>query len=72
MYTRLAATVSAAMRLMPLGQHEAHAIVCRALAARAVVGRGVMAVAIAPSSFTPLVDIAAMGQQYVPSRLFRS
>jgi urease accessory protein UreF len=30
-YTRLAATVSAAMRLMPIGQHEAHGLLAEAL-----------------------------------------
>jgi urease accessory protein len=72
MYTRLAAAASAAMRLMPLGQLEAHAIVAEALAVVPMVGRDVMARRDRPSSFTPLLDLAAMGQQYVPSRLFRS
>jgi urease accessory protein len=71
-YTRLAAAASAAMRLMPLGQLEAHAIVAASLADVPGVCRGVMARRDRPSSFTPLFDLAAMGQQYVPSRLFRS
>jgi urease accessory protein len=72
MYTRLAATVSTAMRLMAIGQHEAHALLsttpARAPAAvdRVMKGRG------RPSAFTPALDAASMSQQYVHSRLFRS
>jgi urease accessory protein len=71
-YTRLAATVSAAMRLMPIGQTDAHRLLSRTLErVPAVVDR------IAPGhdeleSFTPTMDIAAMTQQYLHSRLFRS
>jgi urease accessory protein len=72
MYTRLAAAASAAMRLMPLGQLEAHVIVTGSLAAVPDVVREVMARRDRPSSFTPYLDLAAMGHQYVPSRLFRS
>jgi urease accessory protein len=72
MYTRLAAAASAAMRLMPLGQLEAHAIVTDSLALVPMVCRDVMTRRDRPSSFTPLFDLAAMGQQYVASRLFRS
>jgi urease accessory protein len=57
-YTRLAATVSAAMRLMPIGQTDAHRLLSRALER--------------VPSFTPMMDIAAMTQQYLHSRLFRS
>ena len=71
-YTRLASTVSAAMRLIPLGQTEAHVLLARALdrvpdvvAAAAARDRG-------PESFTPLVDIASMRHQYLHSRLFRT
>jgi urease accessory protein len=70
-YTRLAATVSAAMRLMPLGQHEAHALLASILArvpeaARATAARPRL------SCFAPALEIAQMSQQYVGSRLFRS
>jgi len=71
-YTRLAATVSAAMRLIPLGQTEAHAMLAATLDQ---VPRVVDAIAernAAIESFTPAADIAAMTQQYVHSRLFRS
>ena len=72
-YTRLAATVSAAMRLMPIGQHEAHALLADALDARAGGGRRRDRRRGAPAaSFAPAIDIAAMSQQYVHSRLFRS
>lgn len=72
MYTRLTAAASAAMRLMPLGQLEAHGIVAAALADVPMVCRDVMVRRDRPWSFAPLFDVAAMGQQYVPSRLFRS
>ncbi len=71
-YTRLAASVSAAMRLLPLGQHEAHLVLARVLrdvpehAARAATGDD------PPHGFTPAIDIAAIRHQYVHSRLFRS
>jgi len=71
-YTRLAATVSAAMRLLPIGQIEAHALLARALdrvppVVDAIASRGGDL-----ESFAPALDIAAMSQQYVHSRLFRS
>jgi urease accessory protein len=74
-YTRLAATVSAAMRLMPIGQADAHARLARALdRVPAVVdalivrdGEGARL-----ESFSPAMDLAAMTQQYLHSRLFRS
>ena len=70
-YTRLASAASAAMRLLPIGQHEAH----RVLAARlrstpSIVDNVVRQPTI--SSFAPALDIASMSQQYVHSRLFRS
>jgi urease accessory protein len=71
-YTRLAATISAAMRLMPIGQTDAHALLARTLervpaAVDLVVGRDARV-----ESFAPAADIAAMTQQYLHSRLFRS
>jgi urease accessory protein len=71
-YTRLAATVSAAMRLMPIGQTEAHRLLSRTLERvpatidRLTVRGG------DPESFAPMMDVAAMTQQYLHSRLFRS
>jgi urease accessory protein len=71
-YTRLAATVSAAMRLMPIGQTEAHAILARTLE-RVPEAVDEIARRDAPiESFAPAAEIAAMTQQYVHSRLFRS
>jgi urease accessory protein len=69
-YTRLAATISAAMRLIAIGQHDAHELLARALdrvpgVAAAASGRDV-------ESFAPALDIAQMTHQYVHSRLFRS
>jgi urease accessory protein len=71
-YTRLAATLSAAMRLMPIGQTGAHALLARTLervpaAVELVASRDARI-----ESFAPAADIAAMTQQYVHSRLFRS
>ena len=70
-YTRLAATVSAAMRLMPLGQHQAHALLAASLdGVPAAVNEAIHR--LEPSSFVPELDLAGMSQQYVHSRLFRS
>jgi urease accessory protein len=72
-YARLAATMSAAMRLMPLGQHEAHAMLAAVLARVPERVEPLLAApALAPRSFAPAMDIAAMSQQYAQSRLFRS
>ena len=69
-YTRLSATVSAAMRLMPIGQTEAHTLLARALdrvprLVAALVARDADAAA-----FTPQLDIALMTHQYLHARLF--
>jgi urease accessory protein len=71
-YTRLSATVSAAMRLMAVGQTDAHTLLARALdrvpsTVDAMVRRDARL-----ESFTPAMDIAVMSQQYLHSRLFRS
>jgi urease accessory protein len=71
-YTRLAATVSAAMRLVPIGQTDAHQLLSRALELVPATIDGVLARQARPESFTPALDIAQMSQQYVHSRLFRS
>jgi len=71
-YTRLAATVSAAMRLMPIGQTDAHRLLSRALARVPAVVDRLTARGGGPESFAPTMDIAAMNQQYLHSRLFRS
>lgn len=74
-YTRLAATVSSAMRLVPIGQHEAHALLAAALArAPAAADRIERSVSRgqALGAFAPAFDLAMMEQQYVGSRLFLS
>jgi urease accessory protein len=71
-YTRLAATVSAAMRLMPIGQTEAHAILARTLDRVPQIVEEIARRNARVESFAPAADIAAMTQQYVHSRLFRS
>lgn len=71
-YTRLASTVSAAMRLISIGQHEAHALLADALRRVPAVASAIADRNAAPESFAPAADIAAMAHQYVHSRLFRS
>jgi urease accessory protein len=70
-YTRLAATISAAMRLMPIGQMDAHALLARTLERVPAVVERVLERSRA-ESFSPAMDIAMMSQQYLHSRLFRS
>jgi urease accessory protein UreF len=72
MYTRLAATASGAMRLMSIGQHEAHALLSATLARVPRVVDDLIARRAPPAAFTPALDIALMEQQYVGSRLFLS
>ena len=72
MYARLASVASAAMRLMPIGQGQAHTILSAMLARVPGTVQQVLAANARPSSFTPAFDIASMSQQYVHSRLFRS
>ena len=74
-YTRLASTISAAMRLMPVGQTAAPALLARAVDRVPAVVDGVIARNRAGeqvASFSPAMDLAAMTQQYLHSRLFRS
>jgi urease accessory protein len=71
-YTRLAATVSAAMRLMAIGQHEAHGLLAEVLRAVPACVDRITQDEAPPRCFTPMMDIAAMSHQYVHSRLFRS
>ncbi len=70
-YTRLASTTSAAMRLMPVGQTDAHTQLAAVLKrVPAVVDS--MAKRTRVESFTPGMDIALMAQGHLHSRLFRS
>ena len=71
-YTRLAATVSSAMRLIAIGQNEAHLLLSRALERVPAVVDAMIARRAKPESFMPALDIAQMTHQYVHSRLFRS
>jgi urease accessory protein len=71
-YTRLASTVSAAMRLLPIGQIEAHALLARQLERLPSIVDAMIARDARAESFAPMMDIAAMTQQYLRSRLFRS
>jgi len=70
-YTRLASATSAALRLMRIGQTDAHAQLARTLERVPMVVEAMTARA-RPESFTPAMDISAMAQQYLHSRLFRS
>jgi urease accessory protein UreF len=71
-YSRLAATVSAAMRVMPVGQTEAHRRLETVLGRVPAIADDVMAPDSIPESFSPALDIAQMSQQYLESRLFRA
>lgn len=72
-YTRLAAIVSAAMRLMPLGQHEGHALLAETLSRVPSLADSVLKDEDGPlGAFTPVLDVMMMSQQYVESRLFKS
>ena len=70
-YTRLASTTSAALRLMRIGQTDAHAQLAKTLE-RVPEVVAAMTTRARPESFTPSMDVAAMTQQYLHSRLFRS
>jgi urease accessory protein len=70
-YTRLASTISAAMRLMPIGQTDAHAQLAGVLR-RVPAVVDAMETRRSVESFAPAMDIAMMSQQYLHSRLFRS
>jgi urease accessory protein UreF len=60
------------MRLVAIGQTDAHRLLSRALEQVPSAIDGLIAVQAPPESFTPALDIAQMTQQYVHSRLFRS
>jgi urease accessory protein len=72
MYTRLAATASAAMRLMSIGQRQTHGMLAHLLERVPGVADAVLVRSGPPRSFAPRYDLASMSQQYVHSRLFRS
>ena len=69
------AVASSAMRLMSIGQREAHALLAATLARVPAAVDAIEAGLVRGDSlgaFAPAVDLAAMGQQYVRSRLFLS
>jgi urease accessory protein len=70
-YTRLASTTSAALRLMQIGQTNAHARLAKTLERVPAVVEAITTRA-RPESFAPAMDVSAMTQQYLHSRLFRS
>jgi urease accessory protein len=70
-YTRLASTTSAALRLMQIGQTNAHARLAKTLE-RVPAVVAAMTTRARPESFAPAMDVSAMTQQYLHSRLFRS
>ncbi len=69
-YTRLSAIVSAAMRLMPIGQTEAHTLLARALDRVPRVVVALVARDADAAAFTPQLDLALMTHQYLHARLF--
>jgi urease accessory protein len=71
-YNRLAASVSAAMRLMPIGHSDAHRVLAEALERVPPMVDAMLVRNARAESFAPAMDIAAMTQQYLHSRLFRS
>lgn len=71
-YNRLAATVSAAMRLMPIGHSDAHRLLAEALQRVPATVDAMLARDASAESFAPAMEMAAMTQQYLHSRLFRS
>jgi urease accessory protein len=70
-YTRLASTTSCALRLMRIGQTDAHARLANTLGRVPMVVEA-MTTRARPESFTPAMDVSAMTQPYLHSRLFRS
>jgi len=72
MYTRLASIVSAAMRLMALGQREAHTLLADQLEGVPKLAEEVVSDDGPIGAFTPVLDVTVMSQQYVESRLFKS
>jgi len=70
-YTRLASATSAALRLIPIGQTDAHARLAKTLERVPMVVEAMTSRA-RLESFAPAMDVSAMTQQYLHSRLFRS
>jgi urease accessory protein len=72
-YVRLSGIVSAALRLIPLGQQQGHTLLTRAIEHLTGAVEEVCRMESEPlRSFSPLLDIQQMNHRYVYSRLFRS
>jgi urease accessory protein len=71
-YTRLASTISAAMRLIPLGQRDGHELLAQTLARVPALAEAIAADDSPLGAFTPILDVTSISHQYVESRLFKS
>jgi urease accessory protein len=72
-YARLAAVVSAGLRLAAIGQQQGQAVLARALDRLPEVTEHILANEAEPlRSFSPLMDIQQMNHRYLYSRLYRS
>jgi urease accessory protein len=72
-YVRLAGIVSAALRLISLGQQQGQALLTRAIEHLLTASEQIIQAEGEPlRSFSPLLDVQQMNHQYVYSRLFRS
>lgn len=72
-YLRLAGIVSAALRLIPIGQQQGQVLLTRAIGRLPAAVDYILQTAAEPlRSFNPLVDVQQMNHRYVYSRLFRS
>jgi len=72
-YTRLSGMVSASLRIISLGQQEAHGILSQALEQLPAAVIRIIEMRHEPlRSFTPMMDIEQMNHRHMYSRLFRS
>jgi len=72
-YVRLAGIVSAALRLIALGQQQGQALLTKAIEHLLIAAEHILRAEAEPlRSFGPLMDVQQMSHRYVYSRLFRS
>jgi urease accessory protein len=72
-YVRLAGMVSAALRLIALGQQQGQALLTRAIEHLLIAAEHMLQTEAEPlRSFGPLMDVQQMNHRYLYSRLFRS
>jgi len=72
-YLRLAGIVSAALRLIAMGQQQGQELLTRAIDQLPAAADHILQTEAEPlRSFNPLLDVQQMGHRYVYSRLFRS